>query len=97
MNKTELIEALYKECGNDVASKAAMGRIVDATIATVTATVKKGEEVSIAGFGSVKVVKRAARKGVNPQTGEKIKIKATNAVKFKAGKALKEAAAKAKI
>lgn len=97
MNKTELIEALYGKCGNDVASKAAMGRIVDATIETVTAAVSKGEEVSVAGFGSVKVVKRAARKGVNPQTGEKIKIKASKAVKFKAGKALKDAAAKAKI
>jgi len=52
---------------------------------------KKGEDVTLTGFGTFKVIKRKARKGRNPSTGEEIKIKATKAPKFTAGKALKEA------
>lgn len=97
MNKTQLIEALYKANEKDVQSKAAMGRIVDSILAEVEKTVKSGEGISIPGFGSLSVVKRAARKGINPLTKEKIKIKATKVVKFRPGKSLKEAATKAKL
>jgi DNA-binding protein HU-beta len=58
---------------------------------TVTKTLKKGDEVSISGFGKFSVVKRAARQGVNPRTGERVKIKASKAPKFSAGAGLKQA------
>ena len=65
--------------------------IVSAMFDTITEKLSKGEEVSIAGFGAFRVSKRAARAGVNPRTGEKIQIAATNVPKFKAGKGLKDA------
>jgi DNA-binding protein HU-beta len=65
--------------------------IVNAMFDAITEKLSKGEEVSIAGFGAFKVSKRAARSGVNPRTGEKIQIAATNVPKFKAGKGLKDA------
>jgi DNA-binding protein HU-beta len=60
-------------------------------LSSITQSLKKGEDVTLTGFGSFKVVKRKARKGRNPYTGEEIKIKATKAPKFTAGKALKDA------
>lgn len=64
---------------------------VDAVFDGITASLAKGEEVAISGFGSFMAKKRAARMGVNPRTGEKIHIGATTTPKFRAGKALKEA------
>ena len=64
---------------------------VEAVFDTITKTLSKGEEVAIAGFGSFKVAKRAARMGINPRTGEKIQIAASTKPKFRAGKVLKEA------
>jgi len=61
---------------------------------TITDTLTKGEEVSVAGFGAFKVSARKARSGVNPRTGEKIQIAATTVPKFKAGKGLKDAVKK---
>ena len=87
MNKTELIEAIATEA--DI-SKAAAGRALDATMEAVTKALKKGDMVTLVGFGSFYVGKRAARTGRNPRTGESITIKAAKVPKFRAGKALKD-------
>lgn len=88
MNKTELIEAIAKDA--DI-SKAAAGRVVDSMTDNITASLTKGDSVTLIGFGTFKVNKRAARTGRNPQTGKELKIAARNAPAFTAGKALKEA------
>ena len=64
---------------------------VECVISSITKTLKKGEDVVLTGFGTFKVVKRKARKGRNPYTGEDLKVKATKAPKLTAGKALKKA------
>lgn len=87
MNKTDLIEHIAK---NADISKAAATRALDAMLGTVKATLKKGGTVSLVGFGTFSVGKRAARKGRNPKTGQEIKIKAARVPKFRAGKALKD-------
>ncbi len=86
MNKSQLIEAVAADSG---LSKADAGRAIDSLLGTVSKTLKKGDEVAITGFGKFSVVKRAARKGVNPRTGEPVKIKASKAPKFTAGATLK--------
>ena len=88
MNKTDLIEHIANEA--DI-SKAAAGRALEALIGGVTKTLKKGDSVSLVGFGTFAVTKRAARTGRNPRTGATIKIKAAKVPKFRPGKALKEA------
>ena len=93
MNKSELIEAIASQ--TDI-SKAKAGETIDAFIAAVTGALKKGDSVTLIGFGSFSTAKRAARVGRNPKTGKEIKISATTTPKFKAGKALKEAVAKKK-
>ena len=89
MKKDDLVDALLKDA--NLATKKQAGEIVDWFFATITKALKKGDEVGITGFGTFKAVKRAARQGVNPKTGEKISIAATTVPKFKAGKLLKEA------
>ncbi len=86
MNKSELIEAMAAEAG---ISKAAAGKALNGMMEAVKGTLKKGGKVSLVGFGSWDVSKRAARNGRNPQTGATIKIAAKNVVKFKAGSELK--------
>jgi len=88
MNKSELVEAIHKDVG---ISKADAARAIDSFVGTVTKTLKKGDEVILTGFGKFSVVKRAARQGVNPQTGKPVKIKASKAPKFSAGATLKQA------
>ena len=88
MNKTDLIEHIAKTA--DI-SKAASSRALDAIIGAVRATLKKNGTVTLVGFGTFSVGKRAARIGRNPRTGEAIKIKAAKVPKFKPGKALKDA------
>lgn len=66
-------------------------RAVDAVLETIVKTMSRGEEVAISGFGTFRVVKRAAREGRNPKTGEKIQIAASTKPKFRAAKLLKEA------
>ena len=88
MNKSELIEAIAKSA--DI-SKAAAEKALDGTLNAIKATLKKGSSVTLVGFGTFKVGKRAARIGRNPRTGEAIKIKAARVPKFSAGKALKDA------
>ena len=86
MNKTELVEAIAKDTG---LSKAASEKAVKAFVDVVSKELKKGK-VQLVGFGTFETSKRAARTGKNPQTGESIKIPASVAPKFKAGKALKD-------
>ena len=88
MNKSELIEHIAKQA--DI-SKAAATRALEALIGGVKSTLKKSGNVSIVGFGTFAVSKRAARSGRNPRTGAAIKIKAAKVPKFRAGKALKDA------
>ncbi|MFC3110662.1 HU family DNA-binding protein [Undibacterium arcticum] len=88
MNKTELIEHVANTA--DI-SKAAATRALDAMIGAVKTTLKKNGSVTLVGFGTFSVGKRAARTGRNPRTGEAIKIKAAKVPKFKPGKALKDA------
>jgi DNA-binding protein HU-beta len=88
MTKAELISAVAAGAG---LKKVEAEKAVGAFIATVTATLKKGDKLSLVGFGTFSTAKRAARKGQNPQTGKKINIAAATVPKFKAGKSLKEA------
>ena len=88
MNKSELIDQIAQSAD---LSKAAAGRALDATIAAVKVALKKGGTVSLVGFGSFYVGKRAARSGRNPRTGAAIKMKAAKGPKFRAGKGLKDA------
>mgnify|MGYP003507075945 FL=1 len=88
MNKSELIDQIAKAA--DI-SKAAAGRSLDATTTAITKALKKGDLVTLIGFGSFYVGKREARNGRNPRTSATIKIKAANSPKFRAGKALKDA------
>jgi DNA-binding protein HU-beta len=90
MNKAELIDAVAKDAKM---SKKDAAAAVDAVVKIVTNTLKKGDKVTLVGFGTWEVRKRAARKGVNPRTGEAIKIKATKVVSFKPGAAIKQAVA----
>ena len=88
MNKSELIEHIAKQA--DI-SKAAAGRALEALIGGVKSTLKKNNSVTLVGFGTFSVTKRAARSGRNPRTGAAIKIKAAKVPKFRAGKGLKDA------
>jgi len=88
VNKSELIDAIAKSA--DI-SKAAAGRALDATVASIKTSLRKGSMVTLVGFGTFYVGKRAARSGRNPRTGASIKIKAAKVPKFRAGKALKDA------
>ena len=87
MNKSDLIAAIAAKTGDTKKSAEAS---VNAFVEVVTNALKKGDKVQLVGFGSFEVRKRAARKGRNPQTKEEIKIPASKAPVFKAGKALKE-------
>lgn len=87
MNKQELIDAVAKSA--DI-SKAAAGRALDGAITAIKGSLKKGQGVTLVGFGTFYVGKRAARSGRNPRTGASIKIKAAKVPKFRAGKALKD-------
>ncbi|MEJ2476723.1 MAG: HU family DNA-binding protein [Desulfobacterales bacterium] len=87
MNKGDLIN----EVSQVLASKKDAQAAVDGVLAAVTKALKKGDDVTLVGFGTFKVAKRKARTGRNPQTGAEIKIKATKVPKFVPGKALKEA------
>jgi len=88
MNKSELIEHIARQA--DI-SKAAATRALDAVVGGVKSTLKKSGSVTIVGFGTFAVTKRAARTGRNPRTGTAIKIKAAKVPKFRAGKGLKDA------
>jgi len=88
MNKSELVDSIAEDAGM---SKADAQRALDSTIGSITKALKKGDTVSLVGFGTFAVKKRAARTGRNPATGETIKIKASKNPAFKAGKGFKDA------
>ena len=88
MNKSDLIDAV---AGDADVSKAEAARVVDAVIDSITRALKKGDTVTLVGFGTFQVRERAARSGRNPKTGETIKIDSSKNPAFKAGKALKDA------
>ena len=87
MNKSEFVDAIAEHAE---LTKADAGRALDAMVASITKALKKGDTVTLVGFGTFSVRKRAARTGRNPRTGEAIKIKASKNPAFKAGKALKD-------
>ena len=87
MVKADIVNQISSKAG---ISKAAAEKSLNAFIDGITATLKKGGKVSLVGFGTFSVSKRAARRGRNPQTGKEITIKASKVPKFKAGKALNE-------
>jgi DNA-binding protein HU-beta len=88
MKKDELLKVLAEAA--DV-KKAEAEKVLDAFVDALLEEVKKGEKFAVAGLGTFVVAERAAREGINPKTGEKIKIAASKNVKFKAAKKLKEA------
>ena len=88
MNKQKLIARIVKDAG---VSKAAASRMVAATLAAITRSLKKGEAVTLVGFGTFKTAVRKARKGRNPLTGGTIRIPKRKTVRFSLGKALKKA------
>jgi DNA-binding protein HU-beta len=86
MTKTDLVDVI---AGKAKISKSAALEAVDALTESITGALKKGDKITLVGFGTFDVAKRAAREGVNPQTRQKIKIKASKAPRFKAGKVFK--------
>jgi DNA-binding protein HU-beta len=90
MNKNELIEAILKNKDLNHMTKKDAANFVNTFTDTIKKAVKKGDDVSLIGFGSFTKVRRKARAGINPATGEKIKIKAKTVPKFKPGKGFKE-------
>ncbi len=88
MNKADLVELVARSAG---ISKSASEKAVDGAIGAITSALKKGQSVTLVGFGTFRVGKRQARVGRNPQTGAEIRIQAAKVPKFSAGKALKDA------
>lgn len=88
MNKSELIDAMAADAG---ISKAAAKKALDSFTSNVTSSLKKGDKVSLVGFGTFSTSKRSARNGINPQTKKTIKIAAKTVAKFKAGSELSSA------
>ncbi len=88
MNKAEFIDSVADSAE---LTRAEAARAVDAVVSTVSRALKKGDTITLVGFGTFSVRKRAARTGRNPRTGDSIKIKASKNPAFKAGKALKDA------
>jgi len=88
VNKNDLVSAVADAAG---LSKADAGRAVDSVFDTIAASLKKGQEVRLVGFGTFVVTRRKASRGRNPRTGEAIQIPASKQPKFRAGQALKDA------
>ena len=88
MTKTDLVDLVAAKTGK---TKSASATVVDSILGAIKGALKKGDKVTLVGFGTFEVAKRAARSGVNPRTRQKIKIKAAKVPRFKAGKALKNA------
>ena len=91
MTKSDLVDVVANKAG---LPKAKVLDAIDALTDAIQGALKKGDKVTLVGFGTFEVAKRAARTGVNPRTREKIKIKASKAPRFKAGKAFKDAVKK---
>lgn len=93
MNKAETIDAVAKSTGVAVTT---VGTVLNGFIETTTQALKKGDNVNLTGFGKFEVRRREARKGTNPKTGEKLKIKARTVAKFSVGQTLRDAVLNAK-
>jgi DNA-binding protein HU-beta len=93
MTKSDLVNVIAKKTGK---TKSAASDIIDSILDAIKTALKKGDKVTLVGFGTFEIAKRAARSGVNPRTRQKIRIKASKAPRFKAGKALKDAVNKGK-
>jgi DNA-binding protein HU-beta len=93
MNKADLVKAIATKSS---LNQATAQKALESMLETFKDTLKKGDKIQLIGFGSFEVAKRAARKGVNPQTKKTISIPAKKVVKFKAGKELKDMVAKGK-
>lgn len=91
MTKDEFITQVANQTSQ---SKAQVNKTVKAALDTITETLKKGDKITFVGFGTFMTSKRAARMGRNPQTGDKMKIKASKVAKFRPGKSLREAVRK---
>lgn len=87
MNKTEFVSSVAEDSG---LSKVDSAKAIDAFFKTISSSLKDGNDVRLTGFGTFKTTKTAARDGKNPRTGEKIRIQASNTVRFKPGKSLKD-------
>ena len=87
MNKSELLDRITKKAG---LTKTDAGNALDAALDGITSALRKGDKITLVGFGTFSVSKRKARTGRNPQTGATIKIKAKKVARFKPGKALAE-------
>jgi len=94
MNKSELINSLSEET---TFSKKDVARVLESLTRIIIRTLKKGQKVSITGFGSFSLSRRPARKGINPATKERINLPAVNVPKFKAGKNLRETVRSVKV
>lgn len=94
MNKAELISVISEK--NNI-SKIKATEILDSVLDTITDTLKSGENVRLVGFGTFDVSRRKSRKGMHPQTGETLKIKARTVARFKSGKHLRDAVQKTKV
>jgi DNA-binding protein HU-beta len=90
MNKGDLVDAVMKVVGSKKLAEGSVNCVLDA----ISAALKKGDKVTLIGFGTFSVTKRAARTGRNPQTGKEMTIKAKKVPKFVAGKKLKDTVAK---
>jgi len=88
VNKAEIVEIVARSAG---ISKTASEKAVDGALAAIKGALKRGQSVTLVGFGTFRVGRRSARVGRNPRTGEEIRIKAAKVPKFSAGKALKDA------
>ncbi|MCX6716685.1 MAG: HU family DNA-binding protein [Candidatus Taylorbacteria bacterium] len=88
MNKAAIVDAVHQVLGT---TKVQAEQVVETVFNSIVNAMKKGEEVSIAGFGIYSVKARAAREARNPRTGESVKVPAMNVPKFRAAKALKDA------
>jgi len=88
VNKAEIVEVVARSAG---ISKSASEKAVDGALAAIKGALKRGQSVTLVGFGTFRVGRRSARVGRNPRTGEEIRIKAAKVPKFSAGKALKDA------
>lgn len=90
MNKKELVESMLKDKNLGKMTKKEINQFIDVFLDTIKKTVKKGEDVTLVGFGTFTKVRKASRLGVNPGTGERVRIKARVVPKFKPGKPWKE-------
>jgi DNA-binding protein HU-beta len=90
MNRKELIELMLKDRALASMSKKQANQFIDLFLETIKKTVKKGEDVTLVGFGTFTKTRKASRLGVNPSTGERIRIRARVVPKFKPGKPWKE-------